>query len=200
MMQRCHNVLMSVFVLFTLAACSIGGKTPPSTFHVLSASPADSLKDDPPMSVLLGPLSLPDVVLRPQIVTRPGQGRIQFAEYHRWAGDLRANVEQVMLQNLSYRLGHSVVIPAGSGNTETDYRVAIRFLRFDGAPGSRVVLEGNWRVKTADRGCLADIRRFAIEVPVTGTAYEAYVRGLDDGLARLADRIAQGLVRRPDCH
>lgn len=198
-MQKCNKLLVMLFMVLALAACSLGGKTSPSTFHVLSASSTESINNGPPMSVLLGPLTLPDVVLRPQIVTRPQQGHMVFAEYNRWAGDLRANVEQVTLQNLSFRLGNSVVIPAGGGYSDVDYRVAIRFLRFDGALGSNVVLEGNWRVKTGEPDCLIGIFRFAIEVPVTGREYEAYVQGLDEGLAQLSGRIARGLVKRPDC-
>jgi len=197
--QKCNVLLATLFTMLTLTACSFGGKTSPSIFHVLSASSAESMNDGPPMSVLLGPLSLPDVVLRPQIVTRPEQGRMVFAEYHRWAGDLRANVEQVLLQNLSYRLGNGAVIPVGSGDSDVDYRVAIRFLRFDGVPGSQVVLEGNWRVKTGAPGCLAGMHRFSIEVPVAGKEYGAYVRGLDKGLAQLGDSIARNLVQRPGC-
>jgi len=189
---------MTLTVL-TLGACSFGGRTPPSTFHVLSATPAESINDGGPLSVLLGPLSLPDVVLRPQIVTRPEPGRVVFAEYHRWAGDLRANVEQVLVENLSDRLGGDTVIPTGGGDIDTDYRVAIRFLRFDGTPGRQAVLEGIWRIKACTPACLVDVHRFVIEVPVAGRDYDALVSGLDEGLAVLSDRIAQKLAGRPTC-
>ncbi len=151
------------------------------------------------MSVLLGPLSLPDMVLRPQITTRPEPGRVTFAEYHRWAGDLRANVEQVLLKSLSDRLGRSVVIPVDSSVPDTDYRVSIRFQRFDGTLGRDVVLEGNWRLKTGTSGCQVGLYRFTIEVPVKSGDYDAYVQALDEALAQLADRMAQALVKRPEC-
>jgi uncharacterized lipoprotein YmbA len=192
-------LVVLVLVMASLVACSLGGKTPPSKFYVLSPGPAAPLDSGSSLSVLLGPLSLPDVVLRPQITTRPEPGRVVFAEFHRWAGDLRANVEQVLLQNLSDRLGSSMVIPLGSRVVDTDYRVSIRFQRFDGALGRSVALQGSWRLKAGTPGCLVGVYRFAIETPLHGGDYGAYIRGLDGALALLSDRIAQTLARRPRC-
>lgn len=193
------GALVLFMALASLAACSLGGKTSPSDFYVLSARPSASLSHGAPVSVLLGPLSLPDVVLRPQLVTRPEPGRIVFSEYHRWAGDLLDNVEQVLLQDLSTRMGSNEVIPAASGDLNTDYRVMVRFQRFDGALGRQVVLQGNWQIKAGVPACLVDIHHFSIEVPVNGDRYADYVRALDEGLATLSERIARTLVIHPGC-
>ena len=194
-----HGWIVVVLVVVSLAGCSLGGKTQHAAFYVLSPVPAAPAGGNASPSVLLGPLSLPDVVLRPQIATRPEPGRVEFAEFHRWAGDLRANVEQVLLQNLSDRLGGSLVVPAGSSSIDTDYRVSIQFQRFDGTLGQNVVLQGSWRLKAGSRGCLVGVYRFTLESPLNGRDYGAYVQGLDDALALLSDRIAQTLVKRPGC-
>ena len=190
---------LSLLMVVWLSACTLGGKTPNSDFYVLTARPAGMLNEGLPISVSLGPVTLPDAVLRPQIATRPEPGRMVFAEFHRWAGDLRANVEQVLLQGLSQRLGQNAIHLADGGDISEEYRLAVKFLRFDGTPGKQAVLEGSWRLKSGDPLCLVDIRNFSIETPVNGSDYAALVEGLDAGLDKLADNIAHALVKHPAC-
>lgn len=201
-MTRVTVLVRAVYFLLAagwLSACSLGGSTPPSRFYVLTAGPANLLNGELPVTVSLGPVTLPDAVLRPQIASRPEPARMVYAEYHRWAGDLRANVEQVLLRGLSERLGKNVVHLAEGGDIDTEYRLAVHFLRFDGTPGQRAVLEGQWRLKIGDPRCLAEIRNFTIETPVAGSDYTALVEGLGRGLDQLSDEIAGVLVKRPSC-
>ena len=201
-MIRKTGSVRAVFLLLVagwLSACTLGGTTPPSRFYVLTAGPASLLNGELPVTVSLGPVTLPDAVLRPQIATRPEPARMVFAEFHRWAGDLRANVEQVLLRGLSERLGNNVIHLADGGDIDADYRLAVRFLRFDGTPGRHAVLEGQWRVRTGDPLCLAEIRNFTIETPLDGNDYTALVEGLGRGLDQLSDEIARVLVKQPSC-
>lgn len=191
-----------IFILLAagwLSACTLGGSTPPSSFYVLTAGPASLLNGELPVTVSLGPVTLPDAVLRPQIATRPEPARMVYAEFHRWAGDLRANVEQVLLRGLSERLGKNVIHLAEGGDIHADYRLAIQFLRFDGKPGRQAVLEGQWRLKTGDPLCLAEVRNFTIGIPLGGNDYTALVEGLGKGLDQLSDGIASVLVKQPSC-
>ncbi|TCK18963.1 hypothetical protein DFR30_2252 [Thiogranum longum] len=188
---------LSMLMAAGLSACTLGGKTPESEFYVLTAGPAGLIDKGLSESVSLGPVTLPDVVLRPQIATRPAPGRMVFAEFHRWAGDLRANVERVLLQGLSQRLGKNAVHLADGGDINAAYRLAVHFQRFDGTPGKYAVLQGHWRVKS---GCLVDVQNFTIEMALGGGDHAALVEGLDAGLDELADQIAHALVKYPVCH
>ena len=112
--------LFAVLLSLLVAGC-IGSATRPSTFYVLSTDSAAPVagreSPAPPLSLGLGPVELPDVLDRPQIVTRPDSNRVDLAEYDRWGGDLGEDLSRVLAQNLMARLNTDAVLlyPWSSG-------------------------------------------------------------------------------------
>jgi len=73
-----------------LAGCA--GTTQHTRFLVLSPQTPETLGGQASptagLSIGLGPIKIPDILDRPQIVTRIDNNRLQLAEFHHWAGQL----------------------------------------------------------------------------------------------------------------
>jgi len=194
-----YSVWFVVVLVVLQVGCSIGKPSRPSEFYVLSAEPASPVggRSDPaaPLLLGLGPLSMSDVFHRPQIVTRPDPNQVQLAEFDRWAGDLKKNLEQVLAQNLMSRMNtDSVVVFPWSSRTEPDFQIAVHFFRFDGEVGQRARIEGVWRLLDGAKGCELSARSFKIEEAPTGLGYAEFVSAMSQGVAKLSQEIAEKLA------
>ena len=200
-MKHYTYLFVYVLVLFQLG-CSIGKASKPSDFYVLSAETGSAGKALPAsMSLGVGPLTLPDLYDRPQIVTRPETNRITLAEFDRWGGDVRDNLRRVLARNLSTRLGTDAVrLYPWSGSNTPDLQVTVAFERFGGDLGGMVKLSGIWRVLDGDRGCELARRSFTLSESTAGQSYADYVSALSRGLAKLSQEIAARVaVTKPGC-
>ncbi len=194
-----------VALVVSQAGCSIGQPSRPSEFYVLSAEPASPVsgRSDPadPLLLGMGPLSMSDVFQRPQIVTRPHPNQVQLAEFDRWAGDLKKNLEQVLAQNLMSRLNtQSVLIFPWSSRIEPDFQIVLDFFRFDGEVANITRIEGVWRLLDGVKGCELDARRFTYQERPAGPAYADFVAAMSRGVARLSQEIAERVATaEPGC-
>jgi hypothetical protein len=194
--------LWFLIVFPTLTACSLGGPSKPAHFYALSAAQGASPGAGPPAyGVGIGPVSLPEMYDRPQIVTRPDANQVELAEYDRWSGSLGKDVTRVLMQNLISRLNDDTIVTWPWQRHEAPaLQVAVRFFRFDGVPGGEVHLTGVWQLLDASEDCRLAVHRFNISRQTDGPAYADYVRALSLGLAQLSDAIAERLaVAVPGC-
>jgi uncharacterized lipoprotein YmbA len=186
-----------------LAGC-VGKPSRPSEFYVLSVeppagTPAASTTAGP--AIGLGPVSLPELLDRPQIVTRSADNRVELAEYHRWGGELEPELVRVLAQDLMLRMGSERIAFYPWPVTQTlDYQVSVRVFRFDGDPGDGAVLEGVWRLSAGRRECEKAVQRFRIEQRTNGAGYAALVGAMSRAVGRLSDQIAAAVAAsRPGC-
>jgi uncharacterized lipoprotein YmbA len=196
LMNRTH--LLVVLLSLLLAGC-IGSPTRPSTFYVLSADAGVPVatREAPaaPLSVGLGPVELPDVLDRPQIVTRPDPNRVDLAEFDRWGGDLGKDLSRVLAQNLMGRLNtDAVMLYPWSSSRRPDFEVSIQFFRFDGELGKRAELEGVWRLSDTRRDCEPVSRRFRIVETPASSGYAGLVSAISRGVAKLSEEIAAAVA------
>jgi uncharacterized lipoprotein YmbA len=190
-----YRTSLLVVVLSLLLAGCLGSPTRPSNFYVLNTDLAEPLPGRaapaPPLSVGLGPLDLPDLFDRPQIVTRPNANRIDLAEYDRWGGDLNKDLGRVMAQNLMGRLNtDAVLLYPWPAIRKLDFEVKVQFFRFDGELDKAAELEGVWRLLDGRERCEHASRRFHIEEPVAGSGYAGLVSAISRAVGRLSDDIA----------
>ena len=194
--MRIHRVWFFVVPVILQLGCSIGQPSRPSEFYVLSAEPSSPVngRADPAAALLLGlgPLSMSDVFDRPQIVTRADANQIRLAEFDRWAGDLKKNLEQVLAQNLMSRLNtDSVVVFPWSSRSQPDFQIAVHFFRFDGEVGQRTRIEGVWRLLDGAKGCELSAKSFRYEEVPAGPGYAEFVSAMSQGVAKLSQTIAE---------
>lgn len=188
-------------VLFQLG-CSLGQPTRPSEFYVLSANAGTTVKALPAsMRLGVGPVTLPDVYDRPQIVTRPEINRISLDEFNRWGGDLRDNLRRVIAGNLAVSLDtDEIVLFPWPASASPDLQLSIAFQRFDGTLEGPVMIEGVWAILDGARGCQISRKRFSISEATAGEDYRAYVQAISNALSTLArDMAARVANTRPGC-
>ncbi len=194
----------AVFCMLMISACSLGGSGQPARFYALSPQPGatETLARSAAVSeVAVGPVNLPDMFDRPQIVTRPNDSRVKLAEFDRWAGDLGDSIQRVLIQNLATRLpGVDVTAWPWRGNNP-QWQLSVTFFRFDGEPGEQTQVSGDWRLRTIDGGCKTLAQPFDIRGVPAGGGYALFVDSLSEALAQLSQTLAGQLnVYSRQCH
>jgi uncharacterized lipoprotein YmbA len=136
------------FLAVALAGCG----SPQVHYYTLSSTAVPAAGEAQPAtaipSVGLGPITLPDVVDRPQFVLRAGANRVVIAEEHRWAEPLKSEIPRVIAENLSHLLGVKQVWSYPQSAAETaEIRVLVDIQRFDSVPGDAVTVDASWTVQ-----------------------------------------------------
>ncbi|VAW82699.1 hypothetical protein MNBD_GAMMA13-1481 [hydrothermal vent metagenome] len=203
MMQK--NYLLVFALILIQTGCSIGGTSQPAEFYVLNAEPGTPVSSrvsaTTPLSVGLGPVTMPDIFDRPQIVTRPQPNRIDLAEFDRWAGNLNSDLSRVLAQNLMHRLNtDSVLLPPWSNRNNLDFQVAVQVFRFDGEVGNIARLEGIWRLLDGEKGCELAVNHFNFNESTAGSGYPKFVSAMSHAVAKLSREIAETIGQtQPGC-
>jgi uncharacterized protein len=183
-------------LLFVLSGCAA---TPNSRFYLLEAmgsSPArgEMTPLDAAISIGLGPVSLPEYLDRPQIVTRSSQSRVQLAEFDRWAEPLSGNVSRTLAENLSFLLQNDSVVPfPWPGSMDVTYQVVVEVYRFDGILGDKAWLDAQWSIQGKKAKSLFALKRSTFVEPVSGLSFEAMVAAQSRALGNLSREIASTL-------
>jgi len=100
-------------------------------------------------AVLLAPVTLADYLQRDALLQRLADGSLAVdGQRAHWAGSLKADVEQVLLRQLAWRLDtQSLVLgPADEGFTP-EVQIELSITRLDSGPEFPAVLEAQWRLR-----------------------------------------------------
>jgi len=176
-------------LLVVLAGCA---STPASRFYTLSAAatPAVPASD---LSVAVGPVSVPAVVDRPQIVVRTSPNEVRLDEFNRWASPLENNIARVVAANLVTMLGTPrVTVSSSAPGADADYRAAIQVQGFDSAPGEAATLDAVWTVSRTKDG-KSQTGRTTVREPSLESGYDALAAAHSRGIARLSRDIAEAV-------
>ena len=150
------TALGALLVLGALPACSLAPKADPSQFFVLTSASATqaSVGDrDLDLAIGLGPVSVPEYLRRPQMVTRVGPNQISYAEYERWAEPLDNSLVQVLGENLSSVLGGAdIALHPWFSTTQLDFVVQIEVQRFERDASGAAQLACVWVLKDGASG------------------------------------------------
>ena len=86
----------------------------------------------------LGPLTLPQYLDRPDIVTRAGANQMRLGDFSQWAEPLEPLLTRIMAEDLYALLGAKDVIPIPQrGDLPLDRVVEVDFARFDATRPAR---------------------------------------------------------------
>jgi uncharacterized protein len=182
------RILLSGLLLATLTGCA---SSPPARFYTLEAravaTPAAGKAD---YSVLVGPVGIPDLVDRPQMVLRVDASRVTIAEQARWAEPLKIAIARALAGNLGQLLGGARVTtyPQASGSP-ADYQVFIDVQTFEAVLGGGSTIELIWTVK-AGNGKAEKAGRSAIHETASGSDHAALVAAHEKALAAISREIA----------
>jgi len=177
-----------------LAACS----SPPSNFYTLSPDTTLESAGAPlSVSVVVGPVTVPDLVDRPQLVTRVSGNEVKLNEFARWGEPLKSGVADVIAADLTRLLGSQRVSVSSQMVAGTEaYRVRVDILQFDSMPGEAVAVDALWTVRVTGRTALLT-GRSTIREPVQGADDAALVAAHSRALAAVSRDIAAAIRSAP---
>lgn len=194
MRQKYVQPGLVLFAIIALAGC---GSSPKESYYTLSSTTTmnGSTPEDGKFaySVAIGPITLPEVVDRPEIVLRVGPNEVTYAELHRWADPLRNEIPRVIADNLAGYLNiRQVAAYPQSAGDNAEYRVLVDIQRFDSKLGGSVMIDALWSIKRQSDGATRTGRSTAKESSSSGT-YEAVVAGHSRALATVSREIAEAI-------
>jgi uncharacterized lipoprotein YmbA len=186
-MIRIHLRLAVFLACAALAGC---GSSPKSSFYTLSsAEPAKYATSNTPYTIAIGAVGVPDVIDRPQFVTRSGANELTINEFARWGEPLRAEIPRVIAGDLSRELdGAFVSIYPQSSGSNADIRLQLDVRRFDSTLGEAATVEVVWTLRPV-KGPAVSGRSVAREA-TAGAGYEALVAAHSRALASVSRDIA----------
>jgi uncharacterized lipoprotein YmbA len=187
------RIAFPVAVSILIAIVTGCGSTPPSHFYTLDAT-AKAAAVSSNVSVSVGPVTVPAVVDRPQIVVRTGPNEVWLDEFNRWAAPLDDNFGRAVAENLVAMLGtpHVTVFPQTDA-VNAQYRVAIQVQTFESAPGQAATLDAAWTVR-GPKDARSQTGRTSVREPVQGgTGYPALMAAHSRAVARVSQDIADAI-------
>jgi uncharacterized lipoprotein YmbA len=178
-----------------LAGCAASTPTRFYTLSGLVAPPGGAAQGLPHLAIGVGPVTLPEYLNRPQIVTRVGSNRVVLAEFDSWAEPLDGLFARVLTDNLSLLLGTDDVVPLPLRRTiRLDYDVEANVTRFDIDSDGHTVLDARWVVYRDVDGRLVHSARSTIVEPTPTGDQAASVQSLSQALGDLSRQIAAAIA------
>jgi len=183
--------------LMLLTIILSGCGSPKEYLYTLSSSTASGSTGALPASVrpsiAVGPITLPEVVDRPQMVVRVGPNQVALVEQHRWAEPLRNGIARVVAEDLAHLLGtRQVVTSYQNGSQTADYQVILDIQRFDSMVGQTVMIDALWMVRRAPDG-QPRTGRSLVRESTGGEGYDALVEAHSRALATVSRDIAEAV-------
>jgi len=147
-------------------------------------------------TVVVGPISLPELIDRPQLVVRSGNYDIVINEQERWAAPLKDQLPRLLAAELSRRVADRRFAAASSSAiTDPSAHLLIDILGVDMAHDSGVRLTAHWvyRPVSPQESPIEGDSAAHTEIVLGG--YMGYVDALRRAGLAIADDIADRLVR-----
>lgn len=181
-----------------VAGCAV---TQPTNFYTLSPAtgPNVSKRSADGLVIGLGPITLPQYLDRPDIVTREGANQMRLSEFSKWAEPLEPLLTRIMAEDLYAILDANDVIPVPQrGDIPLDRVVEVDFSRFDADASGQVVLDARWRVYQGDNETLlASGRSQVTEQGAPVPDFDAIVAAMSRALGQASEEIAKAIASPP---
>jgi uncharacterized lipoprotein YmbA len=187
--------LMLTFITLFLAGCSSSQRVEFYTLNPLTdvQAKANSPATDQKLTIGVGPVEIPEILDRPQIVTRSGPNKLNVDEFHRWASRIDESFAQVLAQNISLLLAtDQVAVYPWKADFKPRYRIALKISYFEGQWGKDVLLEAIWSVTGWQSQQTNSMRKSVINEPLSPEPdYAALVAAHSRAIARLSREIVK---------
>jgi len=182
--------LAAALVVVAAAGC---GKSAPSRFYTLDSTATAHGAPAAGYGVMVGPVSVPASVDRPEFVVQVAPNRVEVDELNRWAAPLDESIARTVAGDLAALLGTPDVGVAPFANFDPVYRVTINVQRFDSTPGDSVLVEAVWAVRRTKGGETRSGRTVAREA-VHAEGFDALAAAHSRALATLSADIAAAIA------
>lgn len=197
MNRRLHALVCIVLgqVLLVLVGCS--ATSPPVSYYSLADAepPAQAAGQQNRLALQIGPVSVPDVLKKSQIVLGGGDGSLHSSDQHRWAGEVDRDIARAIGEQLSVRLGTEQIalFPAGQ-NLELTHQVILDVVAMKGVLGKEATLVVRWSLIDPKTKTARLTRRSAVSAQPTDNSHGAWVDAQRHNIAKLSEAIAGAIM------
>ncbi|SUX55407.1 PqiC family protein [Chromobacterium vaccinii] len=192
-------MMMKTMFAAAMIAAFAGCASPQSRFYGLDAPAAPQAQAQFGKRLLLGPVSLPAALDRPQLVMDMGGGELKLQEFERWSAPLDRLLAQRLSQGVARASGvASVYAYPQPGMDGGDLRIAVDVRGLRLKPGQGAALEAAWQLQSAADGKILARGGFSRSQGVASNEPGALLAGLQTLLGGLAADIAAPLVQHPE--
>lgn len=191
---RAAAIAMSAIALLLLTAC---GTPPQERFFTLASETGPRPTTSAAYSVIVGPVGVPELVDRPQLVIRTSPTRVEIAELARWAAPLKSEIARVIGDHLARALDGARVTTSSARATGTaDYRVLIDIQRFESTANEGAAVQAAWTVRSTSG---AAVSGQSVASEPAGAGYDELVAAHSRALASISRDIAHAIkdARKP---
>ena len=195
-MARAIGLAAFPLLIGMLSGCA---SSPPVHFYQLSAEAAADGSGPATVGeelrIAVGPISLPEVVDRPQLVVRSGPNQVTMIDEHRWVESLKGKIPRVIAENLGRLLATGQVWAYPQNATGSfDYRVLVDIQRFESTPGQMAAIDALWTIQRPSKeGTVSKTGRSTVQQPIAGQGYDALVSAHSRALAAISREIAEAI-------
>ena len=196
-MERAHGLLSCAAVAFVLTGCLGPGTTRPTRLFVLNATatPAVSSDDATDLRLGVGRILLPEMLNRPQIVTRTSANKVRLADFSQWAEPLERSIPRVLSENLARLTGtNQVSVYPWPTQMEIDLMVEVAVIRFESDSDGEVSLVARWRLIRANGSEAHPLQGSSYAESAADRSIEALVAAMSRALASLSRDIASAIA------
>ena len=164
-------------------------------FYTLSSMPPSSASVSNKISIGIGPVEIPRLLNRPQIVSRKNNTEIIISEKHQWGGSFKEELIRAITDNLSTLLKTEKIEQyPWKSSFKPDYQIIIDVDGLDGTLDKSVTYNARWRLLQNNKELL--VKRALIEVPVKGSGYNLYVNAQSDAVTRFSRDIVEQIKKQ----
>jgi uncharacterized lipoprotein YmbA len=181
-----------ILIVPIVSAASGCGASAPSRFYTLTPAAVSSGAPATNVAVMVGPVSVPASVDRPEFVVQAAANRVEVEEFNRWAAPLNDGIAHAVAGDLAVMLGTPNVAAAPLANFDPAYRVTIDIQRFESTPGQAALVDAVWVVHKTAGGETRSGRTFAREA-VQGDSFEALAAAHSRALGTVSGDIAEAI-------
>ena len=216
-MKRARFERLTAAALIAAAIAGCAGNGPAEHFFALNdggvvqatTSVTDGAGQGPSLpGIVISAVTVPELVDRPQIVTRDTSNRVIVSEQNLWAEPVRSGVARTLATRLSRALADAGRPAQVGAYPQTSIanpviRVTVDIVRFDAVPNGEAVIDALWSVRRVSDGVVRTGRTVA-SAPIAGVGYAAIVGGWNDALvivdrdiATTVDQVSRSLSAPP---
>lgn len=193
-----RTLCTATVAILLLAAC---GSTPKANLYTLDDGAPGGGRGSGP-SVLLLAASLPELLDRPQLVLREGNGKVVLSEQQRWAEPLRSGIPRVMAADLGRLLDSARVaaLPNGAPHFDADFRLTLHVQRLEAQPGRGVDLDLLWTLQPRQGKEIlgrSQVHEAVAETATGDSAAATLVAAQRRALGRAAAEVAAAIGQQP---
>jgi uncharacterized lipoprotein YmbA len=177
--------LLMIALVAAVPGC---GTSAPSHFYRLDSTATPNGASSVQTAVMVGPVSVPAAVDRPEFVLQVAPNRVEVEEFDRWAAPLDDSIARAVAGDLSVLLATPNVTSAPLADFNPTYSVTLNVQRFESLKGDAALVDAVWVVRSA-AGKTHSGRTIAREA-VQGEGFEALAAAHSRAIAKLSGDIA----------